>query len=144
MFFDEADALFGKRTQIKDAHDRYANQEISYLLQRIENHNGLVILASNFKENIDDAFMRRFQAKISFPLPSVEEKIKILNLGMPKGFFLPDNKDVLAICHKYRLTGASIMNILQYCLINCLDNKTKRLKTDDLLEAIRRESLDGN
>lgn len=144
LFFDEADALFGKRTQIKDAHDRYANQEISYLLQRIENHNGLVILASNFKENIDDAFIRRFQAKIYFPLPSVEEKVKIFNLGKPDGFVLPDNDEAAAICQKYKLTGASIMNIMQFCLIKCLEVGTKEISSADIIDAIRRESLDGN
>jgi SpoVK/Ycf46/Vps4 family AAA+-type ATPase len=68
LFFDEADALFGKRTDVRDAHDRYANQEVAYLLQRIENYNGLVILATNMKNNIDDAFTRRFQTIIHFPL----------------------------------------------------------------------------
>ena len=68
LFFDEADALFGKRTDVRDAHDRYANTDVAYLLQRIENYNGLVILATNRKSNIDKAFTRRFQTVISFPL----------------------------------------------------------------------------
>ena len=66
LFFDEADALFGKRTEPKDSHDRYANQEVSYLLQRIEDYNGLVILATNMKSNIDDAFTRRFNLILRF------------------------------------------------------------------------------
>jgi SpoVK/Ycf46/Vps4 family AAA+-type ATPase len=69
LFFDEADALFGKRTEVKNAHDKYSNQEISYLLQRIEDYNGLVILATNMKSNIDDAFTRRFNSAIDFSLP---------------------------------------------------------------------------
>ena len=68
LFFDEADALFGKRTDVRDAHDKYANQEVAYLLQRIEDYKGLVILATNMKNNIDDAFIRRFQTIIRFPL----------------------------------------------------------------------------
>lgn len=68
LFFDEADALFGKRTGVRDAHDKYANQEVAYLLQRIEDHNGLVILATNMKSNIDEAFTRRFQTVIRFPV----------------------------------------------------------------------------
>jgi len=72
LFFDEAEALFGKRTDVKDAHDRYANQEISYLLQRIEDYPGVVILATNMKGNIDDAFIRRFQSVIHFRIPKVE------------------------------------------------------------------------
>ena len=71
LFFDEADALFGKRTNVRDAHDKYANQEVAYLLQRIENYDGLVILATNMKNNIDDAFTRRFHAIIHFPLKSL-------------------------------------------------------------------------
>lgn len=67
LFFDEADALFGKRTGVRDAHDKYANQEVAYLLQRIEDYNGVVILATNMKNNIDDAFTRRFQTVIRFP-----------------------------------------------------------------------------
>ncbi len=67
LFFDEADALFGKRTDVKDSHDRYANQEVSYLLQRIEDHPGLSILATNLKGNIDKAFTRRFQTVLQFP-----------------------------------------------------------------------------
>ena len=68
LFFDEADALFGKRTNVRDAHDRYANQEVAYLLQRIEKYNGIVILATSMKNNIDEAFTRRFQTIIRFPV----------------------------------------------------------------------------
>ena len=74
LFFDEADAIFGKRTNVRDAHDKYANQEVSYLLQRIEAHPGLVILASNFKNNIDTAFTRRFQSIIEFETPTHKER----------------------------------------------------------------------
>jgi SpoVK/Ycf46/Vps4 family AAA+-type ATPase len=67
LFFDEADAVFGKRTTVKDAHDRYANQEVAYLLQRMEEHKGLMIVATKSKSNIDTAFMRRFQSVVHFP-----------------------------------------------------------------------------
>jgi len=69
LFFDEADALFDKRTNVKDAHDRYANQEVAYLLQRMEEYKGLIILAASKKDNMDDAFLRRFNAIIPFPVP---------------------------------------------------------------------------
>ncbi len=69
LFFDEADALFGKRTETKDSHDRYANEELNYLLQRIGDYNGLVIIATNMKTNIDDAFTRRFRYIVDFPFP---------------------------------------------------------------------------
>jgi SpoVK/Ycf46/Vps4 family AAA+-type ATPase len=84
LFFDEADALFGKRTNVKDAHDKYANQEASYLLQRVEQHNGLVILATNFKNNIDEAFMRRFQSVIHFPLPNADERFTMWQKSFPQ------------------------------------------------------------
>jgi SpoVK/Ycf46/Vps4 family AAA+-type ATPase len=72
LLFDEADALFGKRTDIKDAHDRFTNQDVSYLLQRIEDYNGLVILATNMKSNVDEAFIRRFHLVVHFPIPDPE------------------------------------------------------------------------
>jgi SpoVK/Ycf46/Vps4 family AAA+-type ATPase len=76
LFFDEADALFGKRTDVKDSHDRYANIEINYLLERIENYPGLVILSTNKKENIDNAFIRRLRYIIEFPSPTKKKRIK--------------------------------------------------------------------
>ena len=77
LFFDEADALFGKRTNVQNAHDRYANQEVSYLLQRIEDYPGLLILASNFKNNIDSAFVRRFHTTVYFPMPDNKERLSL-------------------------------------------------------------------
>ena len=71
LFFDEADALFGKRTEVKDAHDRYANLEISYLLERMERFKGLAILATNRRKDLDEAFLRRLRFVIEFPLPGV-------------------------------------------------------------------------
>ena len=76
LFFDEADALFGKRTEVKDSHDRYANIEINYLLERIENYPGLVILATNKKENIDKAFIRRLRYNIEFSSPTKKKRTK--------------------------------------------------------------------
>ncbi len=77
LFFDEADALFGKRSNVSSAHDKYANQEVSYLLQRVEDYAGLIILASNFKNNIDQAFIRRFNGIVHFPMPDAEERLSI-------------------------------------------------------------------
>jgi hypothetical protein len=85
LFFDEADALFGKRTNVRDAHDKYANQEVSYLLQRIEDYDGLVILATNMKNNIDDAFIRRFNAVLKFPMPDGDERKAIWQKTFPPG-----------------------------------------------------------
>jgi hypothetical protein len=88
LFFDEADALFGKRTNIRDAHDKYANQEASYLLQRIEDYDGLVVLATNMKNNIDESFLRRFDSDLKFSMPSMEERKKIWQNSFPKDILL--------------------------------------------------------
>ena len=77
LFFDEADALFGKRSEVKDAHDRYANIEISYLLQRMEEYAGVTILATNLRQNIDEAFTRRMHYWIDFPFPSAADRERI-------------------------------------------------------------------
>ena len=84
LFFDEADALFGKRTGVRDAHDKYANQEVSYLLQRIEEFNGLVILSTNMKNNIDDAFIRRFNDIVKFTIPNEDERKEIWEKSFPE------------------------------------------------------------
>ena len=130
LFFDEADALFGKRTNVKDAHDKYANQETSYLLQRIEDYNGLVILATNKKSFIDEAFLRRFNSVIKFQLPKANERVEIWKRTFPKNVvFVADYDDVLSSClpksidvypfiRQYELSGGSILNVVQYaCLI---------------------------
>src|SRR5262249_20522767 len=77
LFFDEADALFGKRTEVKDAHDRYANIEVNYLLQRIEQFEGVVVLATNLQRNLDDAFLRRMQEVVDFPFPDATLRERI-------------------------------------------------------------------
>ncbi|MCK4819362.1 ATP-binding protein, partial [bacterium] len=77
LFFDEADALFGKRSEVKDSHDRYANIEINYLLQKMEEHKGIAILASNFRKNIDEAFTRRMHFTVDFPFPDEEYRLRI-------------------------------------------------------------------
>jgi SpoVK/Ycf46/Vps4 family AAA+-type ATPase len=108
LLFDEADALFGKRTQTKSSNDKYANQEVSYLLQRVENFNGLIVLASNFKNNIDDAFLRRFNSIINFTKPNVEERLELWTKALPKNatikkqrtFLLKYQKTMILLEHK--------------------------------------------
>ena len=77
LFFDEADALFGKRSEVSDSHDRYANMEVAYLLQRMEAYRGAVILATNFRRNLDDAFIRRLDFVIDFPFPEPADRRRI-------------------------------------------------------------------
>jgi hypothetical protein len=83
LFFDEADALFGKRSEVKDSHDRYANVEVSYLLQRMESYRGLAILASNLKGSIDPAFLRRIRYVVNFPVPAPEARIRLWQQAFP-------------------------------------------------------------
>ncbi|GGZ17399.1 hypothetical protein GCM10007049_07370 [Echinicola pacifica] len=139
LFFDEADAIFGKRTTVKDAHDKYANQEVSYLLQRIENHPGLVILASNFKSNIDAAFARRFHSIIEFPMPTASERLSIWLKNLPEKAKLEKTLDFEDLSKKYELTGANIVNIIQYASIKALAKYNGEIKEAEINIGIRRE-----
>lgn len=141
LFFDEADALFSKRTNVRDAHDKYANQEVAYLLQRIENHNGLVILASNFKSNIDEAFIRRFQSVIYFPPPTPAERLLLWQKSLPSnvGLKLPLEADLLFIAKKYEITGAGIVNVIQYCCLDSLANNSGSITINQIQAGIARE-----
>ncbi|GAB2475471.1 hypothetical protein GCM10027164_01590 [Algoriphagus taiwanensis] len=139
LFFDEADALFGKRTSVNDSHDRYANQEVSYLLQRIEDFSGLVILATNLKTNLDEAFMRRFQSVIYFPVPGFEQRQELWKKAFPKKAALDPEIDLYEIAKKYDLTGGSILNAVRHSLLMALETKEKIVRLEDLREGIRRE-----
>src|SRR5512135_371176 len=94
LFFDEADALFGKRSEVSDSHDRYANIEVAYLLQRMEAYPGAVILATNFKRNIDDAFVRRLDFVVDFPFPEAEDRRRIWSLVLPREAPVADDVDL--------------------------------------------------
>jgi AAA+ superfamily predicted ATPase len=136
LFFDEADALFGKRTGVKDAHDRYANQEVSYLLQRVEDFDGLVILASNFRSNMDDAFLRRFSAIIRFPMPSIEERRAIWVRTLPDRC---DREALAASLAPFELSGGNIVNIVRHAAIAAMAAGRDSISLDDALKGIRRE-----
>jgi len=111
LFFDEADALFGKRTEVSDAHDRYANIETSYLLQKMEEYEGVVILASNLRENMDDAFTRRIRFIVEFPFPDEENRHHIWQKQFPKEAPLEENIDYEFLSKQFRVAGGSIKNI---------------------------------
>lgn len=140
LFFDEADALFGKRTNVRDAHDKYANQEVAYLLQRVEGYDGLVILASNFKSNIDDAFMRRFQSIIHFPQPKASERLQLWRQSFPEKVELTA-VDLTAIAKKYDLTGAGIISVVQTCCLEALSRDEVRVTEADIIKGIRKEFM---
>lgn len=141
LFFDEADALFGKRTQTSSAHDRYANQEVSYLLQRVEDYPGLLILASNFKNNLDDAFIRRFHAIIHFPLPNARERLLLWQKSMPAGLTLAADVNLKELAGKYEMTGASILNAVHFAVLQSHAMQTKELTQSALIEGIRKEFM---
>ena len=139
LFFDEADALFGKRTGVQSSNDRYANQEVSYLLQRIEDFSGLVILASNLKNNIDQAFLRRFNQIIHFPAPNAEERLMIWKKMLPSSMPLHEATDVHFLAQKYEITGAAIVSVIHYAALQALKRKDKTILQSDLVDGIRRE-----
>jgi MoxR-like ATPase len=112
LFFDEADSLFGKRFETKDAHDHYANLEVNYLLQRIEQYEGTVVLASNFQKNIDEAFLRRMQEVIEFPVPDETQREAIWRKHFPKAAPLAPDVDIPFLAKQFKLTGGNIKNIV--------------------------------
>ncbi|MEM7574268.1 MAG: ATP-binding protein [Bacteroidota bacterium] len=139
LFFDEADALFGKRTGVKDAHDRYANQEVSYLLQRIETYDGLIILASNFKSNIDEAFMRRFQSVIHFPIPTASERLRLWTAAWPEQVSLGPKVKLEQLAQDYELSGATINNVVQKVCLRLLDQGEFIANKQLIVSALRQE-----
>lgn len=141
LFFDEADALFGKRTNVQSSHDKYANQEVSYLLQRVEDYPGLLILASNFKNNLDDAFIRRFHEVVHFPIPDAHERKTLWEKSLPSNLKLHESVNLAEIAHQYELTGASILSAVQYASLRSYSQKSEELVYNDLLEGIRREFM---
>ncbi len=139
LFFDEADALFGKRSETKQAHDRYANQGISFLLQRIETFAGVAILASNQHHNLDEAFARRFESIIYFPLPTAQERLTIWEQGFSPKATLEVDLDLGAIADEYALSGASIMNVIRYASLAAIEAGDTTIRLDDVLRGIRAE-----
>lgn len=143
LFFDEADALFGKRSEVRDAHDRYANQEVSYLLQRAEKHNGLIIFATDRKSAIDEAFIRRFQSVIYFPPPDSNSRFLLWQKVLPhhKGLQLPSKDDLESVSKKYELTGAGIVNVVQNCCLDALGGNKGEISASRLREFIELEMV---
>ncbi len=144
LFFDEADALFGKRTQVRDAHDRYANQEVSYLLQRIECFAGLVVLASNLSGNVDEAFARRFELMVHFPMPRQNERYLIWKKGLPPGTSLEAGADLNQIAARHELSGGMIMNVIRYASMQAIARGERVLRQRDLADGVRREFAKEN
>ncbi|MEZ4873942.1 MAG: ATP-binding protein [Flavobacteriaceae bacterium] len=139
LFFDEADALFGKRTVTSSSNDRYANQQTAYLLQRIEDYPGVVILASNLKANMDDAFTRRFQTMIHFPMPGPQDRFHLWKNVFSGTCTLSAEIDLQQIAESYELSGGSIINVLRYCALSAIKREDTIVTSQELREGIRRE-----
>lgn len=139
LFFDEADALFGKRTQLGKKDNRFANQEVSYLLQRIESFNGIVILASEQKNKIDEAFMRRLQSIIAFPMPGAKERLSIWKGAYTGKAKLASDIDLSALSEKYEIAGSNIMNVMRYSSRKTLRAKQTSVHLSFIEQGIKRE-----
>jgi vesicle-fusing ATPase len=139
LFFDEADALFGKRTEVKDAHDRYANLEVSYLLERMERFKGLAILATNRKKDLDEAFLRRLRFVVDFPLPGVPERLRIWKSVIPDGVDASE-LDLPFLAQRFALAGGHIRAIVFHaCLQSATNTAERRLTMPAVIRAVRRE-----
>lgn len=139
LFFDEADALFGKRTSAASSNDRFANQQTAYLLQRIEDFPGMVILASNLRANMDEAFTRRFQSIIHFDMPGPEERYQLWTTIFSGKCRLHRDIDLYKIAEEYEMPGGVIINILRSCALAAIKRKDPIVQSKELMDAIRKE-----
>lgn len=138
LFFDEADSLFGKRTEVKDAHDRYANLEVNYLLQRIEQFEGLVILATNMQRNLDDAFLRRMQEVIDFPFPDEALRERIWLQHVPAHAPVEANIDYGFLARQFKLTGGNIKNAVMTAAYLAA-SQNKKIGMAEMIRGVRIE-----
>jgi hypothetical protein len=141
LFFDEADSLFGKRTQTSSSNDRFANQEVSYLLQKIEDFPGIIVLATNLKANMDDAFSRRFQNMVYFTIPDAKQREVLWKNAFSKKSILDKNVLLEEIADKYEIAGGSIINVIRYCSLKALKRNDNTIKKNDIITGIKKELL---
>jgi AAA+ superfamily predicted ATPase len=141
LFFDEADALFGKRSDTNSSQDRYSNQEVSYLLQRTEEYPGTIILSSNLKGNIDEAFIRRFQSMVYFTMPNEKERFLLWQKAFDGRIEADKKIDLKKIAKEYMISGGAIMNVLKFCAIRCSQKKSAIVLEEDLIDGIKSEFL---
>jgi hypothetical protein len=141
LFFDEADALFGKRTDASSANDRHANQQIAYLLQRLEDFPGVVILATNQQSHFDEAFARRFQSAVLFPMPDVAQRERLWRetFGAARGVEIAADIDFARIARDHELAGGAIINVLRYAALMAVARTPPVIHAADLIDGIRRE-----
>jgi len=138
LFFDEADALFGKRSEVKDSHDKYANIETAYLLQKMEEYEGITILATNYQQNMDEAFMRRFQFVIKFPFPDAEHREHIWRGMIPAQAPLADDIDFAFLAQKFQIAGGHIKNVVLSAAFLAAE-QGGRIGMKHMIKAVRHE-----
>jgi len=141
LFFDEADALFGKRTSTNTSNDRHANQEVAYLLQRIEDFPGIIILATNLRSNIDEAFSRRFQSVVYFPMPTPELRAELWRKMLPTRWLGREADEMVALAAETELSGGSITNVVRRCALYMVKSKEKMLNKRILKETLQKEKM---
>jgi SpoVK/Ycf46/Vps4 family AAA+-type ATPase len=138
LFFDEADAVFGKRSEVRDSHDRYANIEVAYLLQKMEEYDGIVILATNLRKNLDEGFARRMHFSVEFPLPEEPDRLHIWQCIFPREAPLAGSLDLNFMARQFKVTGGNIKNIaLGAAFLAAGDGAT--IKMEHLIRATKRE-----
>lgn len=140
LFFDEADALFGKRTSTQTSNDRHANQEVAYLLQRIEDFPGTVVLATNLRSNIDEAFSRRFQSIVYFPMPEEETRCQLWDNLLPQ-HWLSNREACIRKIADYELSGGAMTNVIRSCALHLMATHSSSLEECTLIHAIRSEQI---
>jgi hypothetical protein len=139
LFFDEADALFGKRSNIQSSNDRFANQEVSYLLMRMEEYEGVAILATNLKSNIDKAFLRRFQLIAHFPAPDKIQRHRLWEQSFSGNTELAGDVDLKVLSDNFTLTGANIMNVVRFASVMALKKGNNIITKENLMTGIKKE-----
>jgi SpoVK/Ycf46/Vps4 family AAA+-type ATPase len=138
IFFDEADSLFGKRSEVRDSHDRYANIEISYLLQKMEDYDGVIILATNLRKNMDEAFARRMHFVVEFPMPEEPDRYRIWSGMFPEEAPLGRDVDLGFLARQFAITGGNIKNIVvASAFLAAQDGGT--ISMENIIRATKRE-----
>ncbi len=137
LFFDEADALFGKRTDIKDIHDRYANQEVSYFFDCMHDFRGLCIVAFHSKNNVPEELVRHFQLVVHFPVPNAEQRLLLWKKAFDGQVKLANSVDLERVAQDYELNGAQINEVLRYCLLSAAQREENMVTLADVFTGVR-------
>jgi SpoVK/Ycf46/Vps4 family AAA+-type ATPase len=138
LLFDEADSIFGKRSEVKDAHDRYANLEVSYLLQKMEDYKGIAMLTTNFRKNMDDAFLRRMHCSLEFPFPDEENRYEIWQRSMPSEAPTHFDLDLRFMAKQFKFTGGSIKNVAVGAAFYAAESSSE-IRMEHVIKAAKRE-----